>query len=75
MPFYMTGRYPASRACNYLQNAVAMTYKKFLQFYAKRSCKKHTSDMCSKEYIIQRRNITFQSRGSLEKDQKITRIG
>ena len=31
----------ASRACNYLQNAAATTYKKFLQFYAKRSCKKH----------------------------------
>lgn len=30
----------ASRACNYLQNAAATTYKKFLQFYAKRSCKK-----------------------------------
>ena len=32
----------ASWACNYLQNAAATTYKKFLQFYAKRSCKKHT---------------------------------
>lgn len=32
----------ASRACNYLQNAAATTYKKFLQFYAKRSCKKQT---------------------------------
>lgn len=32
----------ASRACNYLQNAAATTYKKFLQFYAKRSCKKHS---------------------------------
>lgn len=32
----------ASQACNYLQNAAATTYKKFLQFYAKRSCKKHT---------------------------------
>ena len=31
----------ASWACNYLQNAAATTYKKFLQFYAKRSCKKH----------------------------------
>ena len=41
MPFYMTGRVPASWACNYLQNVVATTYKKFLQFYAKRSCKKH----------------------------------
>ena len=40
MPFYMTGRVPASRACNYLQNLAATTYKKFLQFYAKRSCKK-----------------------------------
>ena len=42
MPFYMTGRVPASRACNYLQNVVATTYKKFLQFYAKRSCKKQS---------------------------------
>ena len=33
----------ASRACSYLQNAAATTYKKFLQFYAKRSCKKHFS--------------------------------
>lgn len=33
---------PASRACNYLQNVVATTYKKFLQFYAKRSCKKQS---------------------------------
>ena len=33
----------ASRACNYLQNAAATTYKKFLQFYAKRSCKKHAN--------------------------------
>ena len=41
MSFYMTGRVPASRACNYLQNVAATTYKKFLQFYAKRSCKKH----------------------------------
>ena len=32
----------ASRACNYLHNAAATTYKKFLQFYAKRSCKKQT---------------------------------
>ena len=32
----------ASRACNYLQNAAATTYKKFLQFYAKRSCKKQS---------------------------------
>ena len=35
----------ASRACNYLQNAAATTYKKFLQFYAKRSCKKHSSPL------------------------------
>ncbi len=35
---------------------------------------RYTSDMCSKEYIIQRKNIIFRSRGSLEKDQKITRI-
>ena len=41
MSFYMTGRVPASRACNYLQNVGATTYKKFLQFYAKKSCKKH----------------------------------
>lgn len=45
MPFYMTGRVPASRACNYLQNVVATTYKKFLQFYAKRSCKKQFSSI------------------------------
>ena len=35
----------ASRACNYLQNAAATTYKKFLQFYAKRSCKKHLEEV------------------------------
>ena len=40
MLFYMTGRVPASRACNYLHNVAATTYKKFFQFYAKRSCKK-----------------------------------
>ena len=27
--------------CRKVQNVVATTYKKFLQFYAKRSCKKH----------------------------------
>ena len=35
----------ASRACNYLENAAATTYKKFLQFYAKRSCKKQLTDL------------------------------
>lgn len=30
------------RSCNYLQNVGATTYKKFLQFYAKKACKKHT---------------------------------
>ena len=28
------------RSCNYLQNVGATTYKKFLQFYAKKACKK-----------------------------------
>ena len=28
-------------SCNYLQNAGATTYKNFLQFYAKKACKKH----------------------------------
>ena len=27
-------------SCNYLQNAGATTYKNFLQFYAKKACKK-----------------------------------
>ena len=35
----------ASRACNYLQNAAATTYKKFLQFYAKRSCQKQNNGL------------------------------
>ena len=43
----------ASRACNYLQNAAATTYKKFLQFYAKRSCKKHFTDFCKSVNAIQ----------------------
>lgn len=30
------------RSCNYLQNVGATTYKKFLQFYAKKACKKHS---------------------------------
>lgn len=30
------------RSCNYLQNVDATTYKKFLQFYAKKACKKHS---------------------------------
>ena len=29
-------------SCNYLQNAGATTYKNFLQFYAKKACKKQT---------------------------------
>lgn len=29
-------------SCNYLQNVGATTYKNFLQFYAKKACKKHT---------------------------------
>lgn len=28
------------RSCNYLQNVGATTYKNFLQFYAKKACKK-----------------------------------
>ena len=32
------------RSCNYLQNVGATTYKKFLQFYAKKACKKHIRD-------------------------------
>ena len=31
-------------SCNYLQNAGATTYKNFLQFYAKKACKKHTKE-------------------------------
>lgn len=46
----------ASRACNYLQNAAATTYKKFLQFYAKRSCKKHCVVL---EYSILFPALTF----------------
>ena len=42
----------ASRACNYLQNAAATTYKKFLQFYAKRSCKKQFGEL--KIYLQER---------------------
>ena len=53
MPFYMTGRVPASRACNYLQNVVATTYKKFLQFYAKKVCKKHSIYYCFSETTYQ----------------------
>lgn len=43
-------------------------------YWCKQCNVRYTSDMCSKEYIIQRKNIIFRSRGSLEKDQKITRI-
>ena len=31
------------RSCNYLQNVGATTYKNFLQFYAKKACKKQGS--------------------------------
>ena len=41
----------ASRACNYLQNAAATTYKKFLQFYAKRSCKKQLGYKNIEEFV------------------------
>ena len=45
----------ASRACNYLQNAAATTYKKFLQFYAKRSCKKQIEHI----ELLMERNIKW----------------
>ncbi|MGO5231473.1 hypothetical protein ACTQ1U_10490, partial [Thermoguttaceae bacterium LCP21S3_D4] len=36
-------------SCNYLQNAGATTYKNFLQFYAKKACKKHQSSQSMQE--------------------------
>ena len=33
------------RSCNYLQNVGATTYKKFLQFYAKKACKKQKQEL------------------------------
>ena len=43
------------RSCNYLQNVGATTYKNFLQFYAKKACKKHNcaaADFVSATAII-----------------------
>ena len=36
-------------SCNYLQNAGATTYKNFLQFYAKKACKKHDNEKAEKQ--------------------------
>nr|WP_294648844.1 hypothetical protein [uncultured Blautia sp.] len=59
----------ASWACNYLQNAAATTYKKFLQFYAKRSCKKQYSNkknLTSKEYA------KWKEQAKQERDRALT---
>lgn len=39
-------------SCNYLQNAGATTYKNFLQFYAKKACKKQGATASSIVYTM-----------------------
>ena len=64
----------ASRACNYLQNAAATTYKKFLQFYAKRSCKKQSAmadaieNQCADAATYQ--NLSFEDRFGMLVDRE-----
>ena len=46
------------RSCNYLQNVGATTYKKFLQFYAKKACKKQVRavdrivELCKRDLVF-----------------------
>ena len=61
----------ASRACNYLQNAAATTYKKFLQFYAKRSCKKQVSQQTISKYEKVDENISGDMLLALSKFFKV----
>ena len=64
---------PASRACNYLQNVVATTYKKFLQFYAKRSCKKQSFYYMGQFDILEARNAQKEdNRGRMQPITKVT---
>ena len=59
-------------SCNYLQNAGATTYKNFLQFYAKKACKKQCLND-KKKTIIAKRSFD-KSVDALEMEKEISQV-
>ena len=62
------------RSCNYLQNAGATTYKNFLQFYAKKACKKHAAatygvhSLPTTYFIDEEGNAIAQATGAIDEE-------
>ena len=57
------------RSCNYLQNVGATTYKKFLQFYAKKACKKQSRPVNESKVLTTSQALNLlKQRGYIIKD-------